>query len=182
MRADSTLWIDKMSARRNNSSLLTRSAPCWRARSSVRFSLQAIGFMPMPAPILRDPGAEIAEPEQCPASCRRDRSRASSAKRHLGAWCGTPVADVVRTLASGRWPARPWKGRRRRCRIPATPCSLAAARSIEALRLPVVTSSLRLGSFSNRARGKRRALAHDADHIEARRARAPRRRHRQCAR
>ena len=34
-----------------------------------------------------------------------------------------------------------------------TPCAFAASRSMDALRLPVVTSSLSLGSFSNMARG-----------------------------
>ena len=48
-----------------------------------------------------------------------------------------------------------------------TPCSLPAATSIEALRAPVVMSSLRSGSFSITARGKRRALAHGADDLEA---------------
>ena len=48
-----------------------------------------------------------------------------------------------------------------------TPLSAAAAMSIEALRMPVVIRSLRSGSFSMTARGKRGALAHGADDLEA---------------
>ena len=61
----------------------------------------------------------------------------------------------------------------RRSRLPklgvpqtTTPRALAAARSTEALRLPVVTSSFSAGSFSTQRARERRALAHDAQHLE----------------
>ena len=47
VRGDRTVWMLMTSERRNSSSLSTRSAPWALARSGVRFSLQAITFMPM---------------------------------------------------------------------------------------------------------------------------------------
>ena len=102
----------------------------------------------------RHPAAEVAEAqdaERAAVEVEADRGLPAAARR---AWRGTPRADGGRAPASGRWRARRW-------RWPPPPdvphtvtlWSLAAATSIDALRLPVVTSSLSFGSRSISARG-----------------------------
>ena len=154
MRGDSCRWIDRKSARRNRSS----SADVFDADflAPLRRQVLAPGD-DVHAERLADrgdAGAEPAEAEERRASCLRGRARWSSARGRRPSAGRSRSRCGASVRASGRWRcaavALPNAG------VPqtTTPCALAASRSIEALRIPVVIRSFRSGSASITARGK----------------------------
>ena len=171
-----------MSDGRNSSSLPTRSAP--RSLRALVGEVLAPGdhLHAEGGADLADLGAEIAEPE--------DAERLAlqiEAERGLPAAAGPHGVELLAQMPRAR-PSISAKASSAVAR-PAppvlhtvTPWALAASRSMEALRLPVVTSSLQLGQLLEQRARERRALAHDADDVELSESMAQRRPRRAAAR
>ena len=150
------------------------------ARSAVRFWLQAIDVHAERAADAGHRAAEPAQPDDAERARRRARCRCVCCQppaRTAASSCGTCRGDGEdqRPGQLGRWrSARPPRAADDDAALAA-----AASRSIDALRMPVVTSSRRLGSRSSTLARERRALAHRDDDVERReRARRARRRRR----
>ena len=153
LRSPSTRWSVTTSDARSSSSRPASSAPAARARSAVRFGLQASTRMPnaaptaatrlprRPSPITpsvapssaRPGGAACQRPSRRPCACAGRWRASARMSAHVRSVVGAPAPGAPQTV---------------------TPRSAQAARSIEALRRPVVTSSRSAGRRSIRERGK----------------------------
>ncbi|MNV69631.1 hypothetical protein D3C71_1625480 [compost metagenome] len=151
----STRCSDNQSARRSSSALDTACTPAAAARSGVSRGLQAMTSMPMAWAIsaMRWPSLpRPTRPSVRPASdcvssgCQRPSSKAwrlcgrRLASASISAQASSAVAPSLALL-----PGAPQTVMPRRAQ---------AAMSMEALRMPVVTSSFRSGRASSRAGGK----------------------------
>ena len=164
VRSDSTRCSETTSERRNSASLSTAVAPCSAARSEVRLGLQASTSMPK-----ADPIRAIRAPV-CP-SPTSPRVRPSSSEPTVGCHPPSRIDPTrpgrSRTVAKISAQASSTTGEPPPV-VPdtTTPRSAHVARSIAALRAPVVTSSRSAGSRASRLRGNRGALPHRDDDVE----------------